>query len=572
MLPFRRIGASPLFCSAPRGRSSLASDVRRVQHRFALVAAGGGAVSYTAVSEAQLDEKLLQFRVAMAAVIREMDAHAQSSAASESSLPSVPTELRVSSSGVVERVAVSVADTIAPRDVLAAVSDRFHRAHYREATSAPEHIYAAEEGADDGSGSGGASHTPKSLLTTSSGLPPTMDATAYCPATVDFIRSQLTNSGFSAGTSVAYSRTDWALSPDALIENQTKSSQPEGRSPWDELEGSRQKMDTFDCNNKQAWVDTKTEWCHLCDEPVGGAFGIHIGDRDHMCLQLFLSIYARYPHRQAGPDCESLPQRAAKVLAEAARDQRLRGVYDYAACPYSQEHLHTLGEAQRRAELTALLVHLCHPPHMAITHVLQGRSEPAFWHSGERMFRGHFSRTIAQMFPPMSAGVQTQFTHKCYGRTNLERMYDALRIADVQRQFGAEPQQCRDSKAQFMRLLMWNLLDAPVRLGRRGAGNGGGNGNERGEQQQQQQQQPAPFCGSGGDDTFDAAVVGSEACHADADEMRREVTIELVRLARQRLVFECIYLQSMQLMNRVQGVVRRMGYPTYEELRKMNVL
>lgn len=363
------------------------------------------------------------------------------------------------------------------------------------------------------------------------------DPFEHDPALVRFIQSQLTS---VQQLSKGKSNSEFQRS-DTKISNRSKSSTVEGMSMWDEVP-VEEKMDTFECNNKQAWIDVEAGWCHLCDEPVGGFFGIHVGDRDHMCLQLFLTIYANYPLRATLPDCESFSERSAKVLSQAANEKMLKPVYHYVSRPYNQDHLHTQPDAVRRAELTSLLIHLCQPPHNAITHVFQGKGETFFWYSGERMFRHEFTKSISRMLPPMSAGMMTQLTHKCWGRTNLERAYDALLIADIKRMFGGIPLDEKDLKAQFMRLLMWNLMDTPVRTLRTIPG-------EEGDHGEQMSPQDTP--------TY-------KIDHT-------ELTIELSRLARRRLVFELVYLQSMQFMNKAQGIYRRLGHPTYAELMKMNV-
>eukprot|EP00656_Telonema_subtile_P047163 TRINITY_DN54028_c0_g1_i1.p1 TRINITY_DN54028_c0_g1~~TRINITY_DN54028_c0_g1_i1.p1 ORF type:complete len:276 (+),score=13.05 TRINITY_DN54028_c0_g1_i1:42-830(+) len=250
----------------------------------------------------------------------------------------------------------------------------------------------------------------------------------------------------------------------------------------------------------------------LCEEPVGILAAVHSGDRDHMCIHFFLLLHAHMPMRSWG---------SAHAVLEAAQELGNDGngrlmdkgrLVRHVSATHTMVHLHTQPDAVRRAELHSLLLHLTRPPHKVITHALQGRAEVGVWYSGERMFRAELARKSTQLFPPMSAGVITQFNHKCWGRTNLERTFDALNIAGILNAYGAPAPTEKDDKAYFMRSLFAVLMHAPITEG------------------------------------------------------VNEVGIELARVARQRLVFEMIFLQSMQFMVKAQAAMKRLGYPTYDDL------
>ncbi|GET87386.1 hypothetical protein, conserved [Leishmania tarentolae] len=334
-----------------------------------------------------------------------------------------------------------------------------------------------------------------------------------------------------------------------------KGSSTEGRTLLSSLP-----VGVFEGLNRHIWVDTKRSFCHLCQEPVGNAT-IHSSDRDHTSMLFFLLLYTAYPRHDLLTDAARAPtagERAAAMVKDGvcaskpslpAECNRAAGVPQTISCSRSKlgplftprqvlsgakqhfpslfryvtdcrttDRLHVVDDAVRRAELEALLLYLAHPPHQALSHVLQGQSPNGFWYNGERMWKAHISRIVAQLYPPMSAGMMTNFTQKCWGRSNGERLYDALCLHRIKAYYGWGPFESKERKAFFLRHLIWELLCVEVR-----------------------------------------------------DEVSEEAKL-LTSLALRRLAFEMVFLQSMDYMDRVQRVYELLGSPSLEELKSLKAL
>jgi len=266
--------------------------------------------------------------------------------------------------------------------------------------------------------------------------------------------------------------------------------------------------DLFEGYNKHGWMDARRAWCHLCNEPIGTALSIHVGDRDHMNMTLMLFVAATYP-RQNNPRA---------TVTDARLYLRRLGVVPFEGGKIGTEKFHATADLRRRQELRALLSHVMRDG--LVGDSLRGNAQPAHAASGEKMMKDEMTRHVVRAFPPMSAGQMTQLTHKCWGRTNLERLYDALHL-DALRSPEKPVLTTKDAKGSVMRQLFFELFSALARV----------------------------------------HEVGIEC------QLRSLILDEVVR----RLCFELVFLQSMAYMAAVNNVWEQLEYPQQQGVELMGL-
>ncbi|EKF98713.1 hypothetical protein TCSYLVIO_010384 [Trypanosoma cruzi] len=294
----------------------------------------------------------------------------------------------------------------------------------------------------------------------------------------------------------------------------------------------------FDAPNKHLFLDPGGTWCHLCREPLGTSAAGHLSDREHHNHQLFLFLAAAFPRGVHGEHQRFLYSPNA-VLDDATV------LFPKLMQAVGEGNMHTEQDALRRASLESMLIYLSDgglcggKPVLTVFH---GSVPPELAHSGERLFKSDVSRLIVEWFPALGPGAITQIAHKCWGRSNLESIFDALRMQSLVDRRGREVAgvlsplarnrawrttlqrqlSTKTEKATFVRLLMWELTTR---------------------------------C--------------EEAAGCDAALPLTETEQLMLELTRRRLAFEMVYLQSMKYMQHADQLLREMLFPSLETLISM---
>ncbi|RNE99634.1 uncharacterized protein Tco025E_08966 [Trypanosoma conorhini] len=294
----------------------------------------------------------------------------------------------------------------------------------------------------------------------------------------------------------------------------------------------------FDAPNKHLFLDPGGSWCHLCREPLGVSAAGHLSDREHHNHQLFLFLAAAFPRGEYGEHFR--PSFSPHAVFTGAARSFPRLVQTVVG-----GHVHTEQDALRRASLESMLIDLSDGESRGgrpILTAFHGAVAPELAHSGERLFKGAVSRLIVEWFPALGPGAITQIAHKCWGRSNLESVFDALRMQSLvnwrcsDAAWEASPAarniawksvlrrtlSTKTEKATFVRSLLWELTTR---------------------------------C--------------EEAAGCDKALPYTETEKLMLELTRRQLAFEMVFLQSMKYMQHADQLLREMSFPSVDTLMSM---
>lgn len=197
----------------------------------------------------------------------------------------------------------------------------------------------------------------------------------------------------------------------------------------------------------ERWLDRGRAFCHLCDEPVA-TMATHTGYWDHCNMLLFTRLCARYS--RAWPSAESVL--ASKYGRACARQAALRrdesSVFRRDAIKSLVDEMALPASSSTGAPLRGTL-----------TRALHGHWDWAMGGLGERQYREALGRVMVRCLPPLSAQLQTRFQQKCWGRKNLEQLYDAMDIGGLEVRAGAAARrEEKNDKGSFMRQLFSEMM------------------------------------------------------------------------------------------------------------------
>jgi hypothetical protein len=234
--------------------------------------------------------------------------------------------------------------------------------------------------------------------------------------------------------------------------------------------------------SKRAWIDPVRCFCHLCQEPVSNML-THACWWDHVTLHWSIrhlsSVWRVWSPRRVEVDyCLSAQQRrrrrpappAAPASAEAALLSHARATLPpfggFLKQPRANPHPHSPFPAilqvekcdeTRRMELAALIRSLNRPPFSCVSFSFKDQRSGAVG-QGERMFRAEVSRLCQTMIPPCSAETMTRLQQKCWGRKNLEILFDRLQLGQMMEEGGMQAATTKDHKGAILRQLFFELV------------------------------------------------------------------------------------------------------------------
>ncbi|KEG10089.1 hypothetical protein DQ04_04191000 [Trypanosoma grayi] len=307
-------------------------------------------------------------------------------------------------------------------------------------------------------------------------------------------------------------------------------------------------------DSKLAFV-TPDNYCHLCHEPVEVAIR-HCAWWDHVTRQAAVRLIAIQPRRwdatavlqQAQNDLPASVMETPRPHPFLAHSPISVDADDPALVDMSTCYVFEREAVVRRAELAAILRVLCTTQTATIESCNSASdkgsdgvsSRPLLFHSlfpspggspaanvGERTFRAYISRQISVLLPPMAPEPTTRIQQRCWGRKNLEMMFDLLGVASLQKLVGVPTVAAtKNEKATVIRQVVYELATVLSEKHVVASSN--------------------------------ASCTGSDLDAVDTAEQTRL----LVELALQRLAHELIHLHTMLLMEQAWGTYAALGFPT----------
>ena len=246
----------------------------------------------------------------------------------------------------------------------------------------------------------------------------------------------------------------------------------------------------------------------------------------------------------------------------------------------------------RRAELASLIRFLTRPPNNALRVSLHGRKgSEGLAYQGERTFRVDVARLCTMLLPPMSAEYVSMFQQKCWGRKNLELLYDSLGFAELQESLGAQAMVEKNDKGDVVRQVIAELhlaahgslavsVESLAEARKHGmplicmassvpiSGEGvqllpGG----RVQYEVESKHEAARSLKAGSVDSL-LRKVTDLAPPPPANRVLQPFAMELSRIALRRIAFELVYLRSSFYMGKVRRVASQYGFPTLEQLER----
>ncbi|KAH9577725.1 hypothetical protein LSM04_001232 [Trypanosoma melophagium] len=343
----------------------------------------------------------------------------------------------------------------------------------------------------------------------------------------------------------------------------SRSKMPEGSPQW-----PRYTLFPHNCGyiydppneSKLAFV-TPDNYCHLCREPVEVAIR-HCAWWDHVTRQAAVRLIAIHPRRW--DPAAVLNEAESFMPASVMNTERPHPFLEFSSSststdPFLIDMSSCYGfdreAVVRRAELAALLRLLCTTNDKASSSIdtndsnntddsnkcssfnnpvlreslfLSPAGNPAA-NLGERTFRAYISQLITVLLPPMAPEPTTRIQQRCWGRKNLEIMFDLLGVASLQKIAGAPTVAVtKNEKGVIIRQIVYELATVISQC-----------------------------------DVMEADI----ACAEQNSKTSLDSVIQtrlLADLALQRLAYELIYLHTTVLMEQNWEVYVKLGFPSEE--------